>query len=202
MQPRFAPLVSVVLAAVVGGIVLFAAASPAARPDPASPSAAATATALATSRPPSPGLVITATPSALRAIPDGYRVRIPRLRIDLPIAEGVIQRDVDQQQTPEGYAFHLPGTAIPGERGNSYVYSHARAGMFLALWEARVGDEVIVTAPDGRTLAYAVSEVRPRVAPTDVSVAQPTTDERLTLQTSTGPSPSDPRFVVIALARR
>lgn len=156
---------------------------------------------LGTSRPPSPGVTITASPNAPRPIPEGYRVRIARLRIDLPIAEGIIQRDVDQQQTPEGYAFHLPGSAIPGERGNTYVYAHARPGMFLTLWEARVGDEVIVTTPDGRTLTYAVSEVRPRVAPTDVSVAQPTPDERLTLQTSTGPNPGDPRFVVIALPR-
>jgi LPXTG-site transpeptidase (sortase) family protein len=158
-------------------------------------------TVFGTSRPPSPGVVVTASPSVARAIPDGYRIRIPRLRIDLPIAEGVIQRDVDQQRTPEGYAFHLPGAAIPGEGGNTYLYSHARTGMFLALWDARVGDEVLILAPDGRTLRYSVSEVRPRVAPNDISVAQPTADERLTLQTSTGPSPSDPRFVVIALPR-
>jgi sortase (surface protein transpeptidase) len=133
------------------------------------------------------------------AIPDGYRVKVPRLLIDLPIAEGVIQRDIDQQQTPEGFAFHLPGTAIPGRTGNTYLYSHARVGMFLSLWNARVGDDVLIVAPDGRTLRYAVSEVRPRVPPSDVSVVAPTDDERVTLQTSTGPAPQDPRFVVIAL---
>lgn len=155
----------------------------------------------ATSRPPTSGVIVTATPSAIRPIPEGYRVRVPRLRIDLPIQEGIIQRDVDQQQTPESWAFHLPGTAIPGEDGNAYLYAHARAGMFLALWDAKVGDSVEIVTPDGRVLAYVVSEVRPRVAPTDVSVAQPTSDRRLTLQTSTGPSPEDPRFVVIALPR-
>jgi len=41
--------------------------------------------------------------------------------------------------------------------------------------------------------------VHPRVAPDDVSWVQPTATERLTLQTSTGPDPSDPRFVVIAV---
>ena len=124
------------------------------------------------------------------------------MRIDLPIAEGIVQRDIDRQQTPEGFAFHLPGTAIPGERGNTYIYSHARAGMFLALWNAQVGDEVVVLTPDGGRLKYVVTEVRPKVAPTDISVAQPTEDERLTLQTSTGPAPDDPRFVVIALIAR
>jgi LPXTG-site transpeptidase (sortase) family protein len=155
----------------------------------------------ATSRPPSPGVTVTPSPNAVPPIPDGYRIQIPRLTIDLPIAEGIIQRDVEQQQTPEGYAFHLPGTAIPGQGSNTYIYSHARVGMFLSLWNARVGDEVFVSTPDGRKLTYLVSEVRPKVAPNDISVAQPTPDERLTLQTSTGPVPENPRFVVIALPR-
>ena len=156
---------------------------------------------LATSAPPTPGITITPSPGAPSPIPDGYRVRVPRLGIDLAIREGIVQRDVEQQQTPEDFAFHLPGTALPGEIGNSYFYAHARRGMFLSLWDAKVGDLVEITTPDGRSLQYEVTEVRPRVAPTDVSVAQPTTDERLTLQTSTGPSPEDPRFVVIARPR-
>lgn len=156
---------------------------------------------LATSAPPTPGVTITPTPGAPSPIPEGYSVKMPRLGIDLPIREGIVQRDVEQQQTPEHFAFHLPGTALPGEPGNSYIYAHARRGMFLSLWDAKVGDLVEITTPDGRTLQYEVSEVRPRVAPNDVSVAQPTDDERLTLQTSTGPSPEDPRFVVIARPR-
>lgn len=147
---------------------------------------------------PTPTLAAASPTPTVRPIPEGFRVRVPRLAIDLPIAEGDLRRDTEQQQTPEGYAFHLPGTAIPGEGGNTYLYSHARAGMFLALWEARVGDEVLVRAPDGRELRYVVSEVLPRVHPSDVSVAMPTTTERLTLQTSTGADPEDPRFVVIA----
>lgn len=195
MPARLATVVTVLLAAALAALVLSTTSAP------ASPAATGSPAVLGTSRPPSPGVVITASPNAPGPIPDGHRVRIPRLRIDLPIAEGIIQRDVDQQQTPEGYAFHLPGSALPGERGNTYLYSHARAGMFLTLWDARAGDEVLIVTPDGRTLRYVVSEVRPRVAPTDVSVAQPTPDERLTLQTSTGPDPADPRFVVIALPR-
>ena len=135
-------------------------------------------------------------------IPDGFRIAIPRLGIDLPIAEGDVQRDVRELRTPDGYAFHLPGTALPGRKGNTYLYAHARSGMFLALWNARPGDEVTVTTPDGRLLVYVVGEVLPRVPATDVSATLPTTSERLTLQTSTGPSPSDPRFVVLAFPRR
>jgi len=158
-------------------------------------------TGSATPTPPAtPGL--SPTPDPRRPIPDGYRIRIPRLAIDLPIAEGDIIRDIEQQRTPEGYAFHLPGTGIPGQGGqgsNTYLYAHARTGMFLTLWKARVGDAVVISTPDGRALNYVVSEVHPAVVPADVSWAQATSGERLTLQTSTGPNPGDPRFVVVAL---
>lgn len=140
-------------------------------------------------------------PATAGPISIGYRISIPRLGIDLPIAEGDVQRDVEDMRTPEGFAFHLPGTALPGQNGNTFLYAHARRGMFLMLWNARLGDEVVVTGPGGRLLVYVVSEILPRVAPTDVSSTRPTASERLTLQTSTGPSPSDPRFVVFAFLR-
>lgn len=157
---------------------------------PAVPTATASALPSATDTP-------TATPTP--ALASGYRIRIPRLSIDLPLAEGDLERDAVRQETPENFAFHLPGSALPGDRDNSYFYAHARRGMFLALWNAREGDEVVIVTPDGRELRYAVSEVHPRVPPTDVSWTARSSTERLTLQTSTGPNPGDPRFVVIAL---
>ena len=134
-------------------------------------------------------------------IPEGFRIQIPRLGIDLPIQEGDLKRDVEGQRTPEGYAFHLPGTAIPGQNGNTFLYAHARRQMFLALWNARPGDEIFVRVPDGGVLAYVVRDVLPRVAPTDLSATQPSSTEQLTLQTSTGPRPGDPRFIVVAFPR-
>lgn len=140
-----------------------------------------------------------ASASALPPIPLGYRIQVPRLGIDLPIMEGDVERDTVLQQTPENWAFHLPGTAIPGRGANSYIYAHARRGMFLTLWNAAVGDEVWISTPDGKALRYVVAEVHPRVAPDDISWASASPPERLTLQTSTGPNPGDPRFVVVAL---
>jgi len=157
------------------------------------PSASATA-----NPPPLPSAASSPEVQPIGPIPDGYRIVMPRLGIDLPIAEGDIERDVVVQQTPENFAFHLPGTAIPGTFGNSYIYAHARRGMFLTLWNARVGDEVTITTPAGGELKFVVTEVHPRVPPADTSWIQPSGDERLTLQTSTGPSRDDPRFVVIA----
>jgi len=58
---------------------------------------------------------------------------------------------------------------------------------------------VFISTPDLRALKYVISEVHPSVPPDDVSWVQPTGAERVTLQTSTGPNPTDPRFVAIAV---
>jgi len=71
--------------------------------------------------------------------------------------------------------------------------------MFLTLWNARPGDEVFVSTPDLAVLKYVIQETHPQVAPGDVSWVQPTAGERLTLQTSTGPNPTDPRYVAVAV---
>jgi sortase (surface protein transpeptidase) len=161
--------------------------APVAVPSPSATAAAAASPLSTAAASPSPG-----------PIPEGYRIRLPRLRIDLPIAEGDIERDVVVQKTPENFAFHFPGTAIPGTLGNSYIYAHARVGMFLDLWKAQLGDEVTISTPAGAELKFVVTEVHPQVAPADTSWLLPSADERLTLQTSTGPNRDDPRFVVIA----
>ena len=180
------------VAAFALGLILLARPEPRTAPvAPMTPVAASPSAAAGSAR--------VAVASAPPPIPDGYRVQIPRLGIDLPIQEGDVERDTVEQRTPEGYAFHLPGTAIPGTGSNSYLYAHARRGMFLTLWNARVGDDVWISTPDGRALHYVVTEIHPRVPPDDVSWAQPAPPDHLTLQTSTGPDPGDPRFVVIAV---
>lgn len=177
---------------ILAGVLLVAGVDPFAGQAPTAatvPSATASAT---------PSQTAGGTRDPRTPIAPGYRIQIPRLGIDLPIAEGDIARDIDQQRTPESYAFHLPGTGIPGGGSNTYLYAHARQGMFLTLWDARVGDEILLSTPDHRLLRYVVVEIHPKVSPDDVSWVQPTPTERLTLQTSTGPVPSDPRFVVVA----
>jgi len=193
---RWAPAASVLALCI--GLILLIGLRPAA-PAAVLPSAVAAATASPT--PSQTGGVIASAPAATRtpAIPDGYRIKIPRLAIDLPIVEGDLERDAVRQETPENVALHLPGTAIPGDGSNTYIYAHARRGMFLSLWSAREGDEVVVLTSSGSELRYVVSEVHPRVDPTDISWVARTAGERLTLQTSTGPNPGDPRFVVVAI---
>ena len=191
MPRSFAVLAGTVLLAV--GIALVAG-SAMPRAGPVAPLAVPSPRASATFAP-----TVSATPApTIGPIPDGYRIQMPRLGIDLPIAEGDLYRDTVEQQTPENFAFHFPGTVIPGATGNSYIYAHARRGMFLTLWNARVGDEVKITTPAGGELKFVVTDVHRSVPPADTSWLQPSDVERLTLQTSTGPNREDPRFVVVA----
>ena len=158
---------------------------------PAPPEAAAPMAAAI--RPAKTVVAVTAPPAL-----DGMRVRVTRLGIDLPLLPGDTDRDAVLQATPSGAAFVLPGSAWPGSGGNSYVYAHARVGMFLSLWRARLGDVVEIRMASGEVRRYVVTEIHPRVVPTDFSYTLPTQDERITLQTSTGPRATDPRFVVVA----
>ena len=193
---RWAPAASILALCI--GLILIVGMRPAA---PAAVLPPAVAAATTSASPSQTGSATSSVPTATRApaILDGYRIKIARLAIDLPIVEGDLERDAVRQETPENVALHLPGTAIPGDGSNSYIYAHARRGMFLSLWSAREGDEVVVLTPSSRELRYVVSEVHPRVDPTDLSWVAHTAGERLTLQTSTGPNPGEPRFVVIAL---
>lgn len=124
---------------------------------------------------------------------DPVRIEIPRLAIDLPMAEhdgtGAI---------PEGTAWRLRSSATPGRGSNAVIFSHARPGSFSRLWDARPGDEIAVSFNDGTRARYSVVEVKPLVLATDLRPLLPTEDERLTLQTSTGPEPHLPKFIVIA----
>jgi sortase (surface protein transpeptidase) len=126
-------------------------------------------------------------------------VVVPRLGIDLPLRDGDLVRDVVDQATPVAAAFRFPGSPLPGTPGNLYVYAHARTGMFLALWKAKQGDVVELVSPSGATLRYLVNDIVPKVPINDITYLLPTDDERLTLQTSTGPNVDDPRFVVVAI---
>ncbi len=187
-------------ALIIAGILLIAGLGSGTPVAPATPLISSTPVAVASTSGPGPRAA-TASPTRdpRTPIPLGYRIQIPRLGIDLPIIEGDVARDIEAQRTPEGAAFHLPGTSIPGLGSNTYFYAHARTGMFLSLWNAQPGDEIFISTPELKGFKYVVSEVQPRVPPADVSWVQPTTSERLTLQTSTGPNATDPRFVVVAV---
>ncbi len=138
----------------------------------------------------------TVPPPSATAASQGIRanhVRIARLGIDLAIIEG------DGIDAPIGKAAHYPGSGWPGSGSNTYIYAHARVGMFLPLWQVRIGDTVELRLVDGTSRSYVVAEILPRVRYDAVQYLQPTKTEQLTLQTSTSYYPTAPKFVVIAV---
>ena len=199
MIRRIAPLfgIAVGLALVAGGFELVPPptapvrvdeiASPAASPTP-TPTSLPVARAVAAPEP---------SPSAV-PLGRGWRIRIARIGIDLPLKDGDPARDIALQRTPDGAAYRLAGSALPGTPGNTYVYGHARWAQFLNLWYAHLDDLIVISGP-GTTLFYRVTEIHPRVGTDDITYLLPTDRERLTLQTSSGPNATDPRFVVIAI---
>jgi sortase A len=120
------------------------------------------------------------------------RIQIARLGIDLSIIEG------DGIDAPIGKAAHYPGSAWPGGGSNMYIYAHARVGMFITLWQVRLGDTVKLQLIDGTSRTYVVTRILPKVPFDAVQYLQPTPTEQLTLQTSTSYYSTAPRFVVIA----
>ncbi len=120
------------------------------------------------------------------------RIRIPNLSIDLKIVEG------DGQDVPLYKAAHYPASAWPDGGTNIYLYAHARDGMFINLWNARIGDQVMLDLVDGSTKTYQVDKIMPQVAWDDVKLLDPTPTEQLTLQTCVSYGLTAPRFVVIA----
>jgi LPXTG-site transpeptidase (sortase) family protein len=120
------------------------------------------------------------------------RISIPSIEFSAVIVEGT---DLFSLMIGPG---HLAGTAQPGEAGNAVVSAH-RDTFFRNIMKLSQGDRIFVER-GGRTFTYLVEEFS-IVKPTDISVAAPTNDNRLTLITcdpaySLGPAPQ--RLVVIS----
>ncbi|MFB9392197.1 class E sortase [Streptomyces coeruleoprunus] len=94
-------------------------------------------------------------------------LRIPSLRLTVPVAPGVGRRDV----LDKGFAGHYPGTAPPGRTGNFALAGHrnSHGEPFRDLDRLRPGDHVLVETRDA-VHTYAVDAVIPRTSPRDVGV--------------------------------
>ncbi|GLX18336.1 hypothetical protein Slala02_45590 [Streptomyces lavendulae subsp. lavendulae] len=107
-------------------------------------------------------------PVRVPALDEAYAVlRIPRLGLAVPVAEGVDKRAV----LDKGYAGHYPGTAQPGAEGNFAVAGHrnTHGEPFRYLNRLREGDEVFVDTR-GRRYVYVVGKVLAETSPGDVGV--------------------------------
>lgn len=102
------------------------------------------------------------------------RLDIPRLHLSAMVLEG------DDTGTLKVGVGHVPGTALPGHRGNVALAAH-RDSFFRPLRGIHPADEIEMTTPR-RTYRYRVDSVR-IVAPDDVDVLRDSPRPSLTLVT-------------------
>ncbi len=133
---------------------------------------------------------------------------IPSLGIQAPVVYATEKSDQAFAKALEGGVVHYPGTALPGETGNCYIFGHSsdypwKAGGYktvLALLpKIAVGGRVLVSDPSGAVFRYRV--VKTQVAgPDDVELLNQNNyqSRTLTLQTSYPIGTALKRFVVIA----
>jgi LPXTG-site transpeptidase (sortase) family protein len=119
--------------------------------------------------------VMHAGPTANQIVQMGLtRISIPKIDLSAIVVEGT-----DHHALKLGPG-HLAGTSFAGAEGNSVITAH-RDTFFRHIVELKKGDLIMVQR-DGKTYTYEVSSQR-IVKPDDVSVIQPTSDNRLTLIT-------------------
>jgi hypothetical protein len=159
----------------------------------AAPSAAPTQIPFPT---PEPSASASASPVPARV---ATRVVVPALRIDLP----VVPPPSDPNAFPYcNVAEYIPSLSQPGAKGTTYIFAHARDGMFLPLLlqsridngSAMVGMLVQVYTSDDRVFLYEITHV---LRHQSELYSQP--PEQLALQTSEGPRKGVPGYTGLVL---
>jgi hypothetical protein len=201
IRSRFVPAVLAAL-----GVTLLAAgllsytvpvdAGPAASPSQTAASTAPTPVPLITLPPLGSGPVASAPPSA-PADRVATRVRIAALDVDLP----VVKPNRGYPLCNVAMYFVHDALGQPGQGRATYLYGHARDGMFLPLLETSAkklrGLVVEVWTSDDLRYLYEITEVRR--GQTDLDDAAAATEEQLWLQTSEGPKGTVGKTQVIAM---
>ncbi|MFD4376315.1 class E sortase [Streptomyces sp. NPDC058486] len=139
-------------------------------------------------------------------------LRIPRIGLTVPVAQGISKRKV----LDKGYVGHYPGTAAPGRSGNVALAGHrnTHGEPFRYINRLRKGDEITLRTREG-TYTYRVDQILPVTSPRDTGVIQPvprsivkpsygysTAGSYLTLTTCTPEFTSRYRLIVWATLRR
>lgn len=135
------------------------------------------------------------------------RLWIPSLGIEAPLIYATeVKEDHFQEQLEKGVV-HYPGTALPGQLGNAYIFGHSsdyfwRQGdyktVFALLPEIELGAEIILTDSTGNIFRYAATN-KFVANPEDLHLlAQDETKRQLTLQTSYPIGTALKRYIVQA----
>lgn len=158
---------------------------------------------------PRPALVQTATSTAeTTGEPD--RLSIASLGIEAPVVYIENKDEKTYQAALKKGVVHFPGTAMPGEPGNVYIFGHSSdyawadspyRAVFALLTEIKVGDGISLSDSQGRMFRYRVTGTKV-VSPKDLSVLDQGGYKKrlLTLQTSYPLGTALRRFIVTAEA--
>ncbi len=129
---------------------------------------------------------------------DRFSLSIPKLNLE---EESVL---VDTNDLSQGLA-HLPGSALPGEKGNMFISGHSALSQFFALKsvpfsklpELKKGDQVVIGTP-GSKFIYEITDFK-IVDSADLSVIEaPEPQGRyISLMTCVPPGLNFKRMVVI-----
>lgn len=162
--------------------------TPAPSPTPAPPTPSPTPFFIVPTPSPSPTPIPTAPPT---------RITIPALRVDLPV---IAPPDVEGHYPYCDVAEFIADFARPGAPGVTYIYAHARAGMFLPLLrtddEKLLGLTVHVFTAGNLRHSYRIDRVLRHQTSFAAMAAE--TGEALFLQTSEGPKGTPGKTIVIA----
>jgi len=135
-----------------------------------------------------------APPDTVPAPADGAIgvIQIPKIGVDQAVVEGVGVEDLKKGPG------HYPGTPLPGEAGNAAIAGHRTTygAPFNRLDELKNGDSITVRTRAG-TFRYEVSSSS-IVSPSEVSVLDPTPDNRLTLTTCNPKYSAAQRLIIVA----
>jgi hypothetical protein len=136
------------------------------------------------------------------------RIEIRSLDIDLPVIsrDRKVSNQGPDQYPPCDVALYHTAFQQPGEPGTTYLYGHAREGMFLPLLEASMRDDgeemlgkvVRVYTNDDRVHLYRITRVKRHATDFSLVTDAPPDKEQLILQTSEGPRGTVPKLQVLA----
>jgi LPXTG-site transpeptidase (sortase) family protein len=121
------------------------------------------------------------------------QLQIPAIALDEIVVSGTAESDLAKGPG------HYVGTAAPGQAGNVAIAGHrtTNGAPFNRLGQLAIGDKIFLTTLAGERLTYVVSQAPVPVSPSDVTVLDDFSDNRITLTTCNPEYSSTQRLIVV-----